>query len=135
MNYSVTYTNDIPDLSDSPVNFPYIRTALPEGGIATFPAVLLTDIQLAEIDSSPEADTFRVWLAARRPEITKQQALDQCRAARAARYDAEASVYDLADAETKMASPDPAEQAAGVAQKAAVLAKRLAIKAAIPKPI
>ena len=43
------------------------------------------------------------------------------------------SVYDLADAETKLASPDSAVQAAGAAQKAAALAKRLAIKAQFPK--
>jgi len=55
-------------------------------------------------------------------------------AARAARYEAEASVYDLADAETKLSSPDPAVQAAGAAQKAAVLAQRLQIKADLPKP-
>lgn len=53
---------------------------------------------------------------------------------RAVRYAAEASVYDLADAETKLASPDPTAQAEGVAQKAAVLAKRLQIKSEIPKP-
>jgi len=60
--------------------------------------------------------------------------LKECQKARAARYEAEASVYDLADAETKLASTDPAVQAEGAAQKAAVLAKRLAIKTALPKP-
>ncbi|MEI7957898.1 MAG: hypothetical protein WCI40_02220 [Verrucomicrobiota bacterium] len=59
----------------------------------------------------------------------------ECQKARAARYDAEASVYDLADAETKLASSDPAVQAEGAAQKADALAKRLTIKAEIPKPL
>ena len=53
---------------------------------------------------------------------------------RAARYDAEAPIVDLADAETKMLSPDATVQAQGVAQKAAWAAARLAIKVAIPKP-
>lgn len=60
--------------------------------------------------------------------------LRECQAARAKRYAAEASVYELADAESKLASPDPSLQAEGAAQKSAVLARRLAIKAEIPKP-
>ena len=92
---------------------------------------ILTEGQTVSVLSDAE---YLAYDAARRVAIAKQQAVDQCRASRAARYDAEASVYDLADAETKIASPDPAEQASGVAQKAAVLARRLQIKAEIPKP-
>ena len=58
----------------------------------------------------------------------------ECQRERARRYEAQASVYELADAETKLASTDPDEQAGGAAQKAAVLAKRLQIKTAVPKP-
>lgn len=75
------------------------------------------------------------------PEAGREQAmpslaslLEECQNARAARYNAEASTYDLADAETKLSSADPAVQAEGAAQKAAVLAKRLEIKAELPKP-
>ena len=60
--------------------------------------------------------------------------LVECKKARALRYEAEASVYDRADAETKLGSTDPAMQAEGTAQKAGVLARRLEIKAEIPKP-
>ena len=74
-------------------------------------------------------ESFREQLA---PELA--DLLEQCRAARAKRYDAEASVYDLADAETKLASADASEQESGAAQKTAVLIKRLQIKAEIPKP-
>ena len=102
-----------------------------DGPFTDDPTPTLTTGQVVSMLS--DAD-YPAYDAARRAAIAKQQAIDECRAARAARYDAEASVFDLADAETKMASPDPAEQAAGVAQKAAVLAKRLQIKAAIPKP-
>ena len=63
-------------------------------------------------------------LAERRIEIRNRK--------RSARYEAEASVYDLADAETKLASPDPAMQAEGAAQKAAVLAQRIQIKLDLP---
>jgi len=69
-----------------------------------------------------------------RPAPEMSQLITECQRARAARYEAEASVYDLADAETKVASTDSAVQAEGAAQKVAVLAKRLEIKAAIPKP-
>jgi len=62
------------------------------------------------------------------------KALIACQEARAQRYEAEASVYDLADAETKLASSDASVQAVGAVQKAAVLTARLAIKAALPKP-
>ena len=55
-------------------------------------------------------------------------------AARATRYEAEASIYEFVDAETKLASPDPAVQAEGAAQRARVLARRLQIKAELPKP-
>lgn len=72
------------------------------------------------------------WREHPAPEMT--QLVAECQRARAARYEAEASVYDLADAETKIASLDPAVQAEGAAQKVAVMAKRLEIKAAIPKP-
>lgn len=58
----------------------------------------------------------------------------ECQQARAQRYEAQASVYDLADAETKLASTDPSVQAEGAAQKASVLATRLTIKGALPKP-
>ena len=81
---------------------------------------------------SPMPTEAELIAAAEAYQPTK--ALLECRAKRAARYEAEASVYDLADAETKLASSDPAEQAEGAAQKAAVLAKRLQIKAEIPKP-
>lgn len=64
----------------------------------------------------------------------KWAAIDLCKRRRAARYDREASIFDLADAETKMASPDATIKAEGEAQKATVLAKRLAIKSSIPKP-
>jgi len=95
------------------------------------PTPILTAGQTVVVLSESE---YLAYDAERRAQIAQQQALDQCRAARAARYDAEASTFDLADAETKMASPDPAVQAEGAAQKAAVLAKRLQIKAEIPKP-
>jgi len=72
--------------------------------------------------------------AREQPAPTLASLLKECQKARAARYDAEASVYDLADAETKLASTDTAVQAEGAAQKTAVLAKRLTIKAEIPKP-
>ncbi len=68
------------------------------------------------------------------PAPTLACLVKECQEARAKRYDAEASVFDLADAETKLASPDPVVQAEGAAQKAAVLAKRLQIKSEIPKP-
>jgi len=68
------------------------------------------------------------------PAPTLASLLAECQKARAKRYDAEASVYDIADAETKLSSPDPAVQAEGAAQIATVLARRLEIKAAIPKP-
>ena len=69
-----------------------------------------------------------------RPLPTLASLLMECQAARAKRYAAEASVYDLVDAETKTASTDPTVQAEGSAQKTAVLVKRLEIKAEIPKP-
>ena len=59
---------------------------------------------------------------------------NECLAARAKRYGAECSVYDLADAEAKMSSTDPNVEAAGAVQKSANLAKRLQIKAELPKP-
>jgi len=68
------------------------------------------------------------------PAPTLSCLLAECQKARAKRYDTEASVYDLADAETKLSSTDTAMQAEGAAQKAAVLAKRLQIKAEIQKP-
>jgi len=68
------------------------------------------------------------------PAPTLASLLVECQEQRAIRYEREASVFDLADAETKLASTDSAIQAEGAAQKAAVLAKRLEIKAAIPKP-
>ena len=58
----------------------------------------------------------------------------ECQEERARRYNAEASVYDLADAETKLASPDPAIEAAGAVQKSSILARRLQFKAEVPKP-
>jgi len=69
------------------------------------------------------------------PMPTYASLLKECQEARAKRYDAEASVFDLADAETKLASSDPVIEAAGAVQKSAILAKRLEIKAAIPKPV
>lgn len=69
-----------------------------------------------------------------RPLPTPESLVAECRKVRAFHYDSEASVYDLADAETKMASTDAAVQMEGAAQKAAVLARRLEIKAAFPKP-
>ena len=72
-----------------------------------------------------------------RPAPTLAALVAECQEMRAAAY-AKAgnacSVYDIADAETKLASSDPAVQAEGAAQKAAVLAQRLQIKAEIPKP-
>ena len=68
------------------------------------------------------------------PAPTLESLVKECQEARAKRYDQEASVFDLADAEAKQASTDPAVQAEGAAQKAAVLAKRLEIKSEIPKP-
>ncbi|MEI6562090.1 MAG: hypothetical protein WCO68_08415 [Verrucomicrobiota bacterium] len=68
------------------------------------------------------------------PAPTLASLMVECHKARAKCYDAEASVYDLADAETKLASSDSALQAEGMTQKAAVLSKRLEIKAEIPKP-
>ena len=68
------------------------------------------------------------------PAPTLASLLQECQKARAARYEAEASIYDLADAETKLASSDPAVQTGGAAQKLDMLAKRLAIKYEIPKP-
>ena len=68
------------------------------------------------------------------PAPTLESLLAECQKARAKRYEAEASVYDLADAETKLASPDPSAQAEGSTQKAAALARRLQIKMEIQKP-
>jgi hypothetical protein len=56
------------------------------------------------------------------------------RAARAKRYDAEAPIVELADAEAKLLSTDPTLRIQGEAQKAAWAAKRLQIKSEIPKP-
>jgi len=72
------------------------------------------------------------WRECPAPELA--QLVAECQQARAKRYEAEASVYDLADAETKLASPDPAIQAEGAAQKTAALTKRLQIKVELPKP-
>ncbi|MCX6968481.1 MAG: hypothetical protein NTZ46_12040 [Verrucomicrobia bacterium] len=68
------------------------------------------------------------------PAPTRASLLKECQEARAKRYQDGASVFDLADAETKLASFDPAMQAEGAAQKAQVLALRMQIKTAIPKP-
>ena len=87
---------------------------------------------------------FRKLIIARQhgPETWREQALPslaslvaECQQARAKRYEAEASVYDLADAETKRASTDATVQAEGTTQKNAVLAQRLQIKSEIPKPL
>ena len=72
------------------------------------------------------------WRECPAPELA--QLVAECQQARAKRYEVEASVYDLADAETKLGSSDPAIQAEGVAQKTAALAKRLQIKVELPKP-
>jgi len=53
---------------------------------------------------------------------------------RAARYEAEASIYDIIDAEAKMASPSAAVRESGEQEKAALLARRLKIKEELPKP-
>lgn len=73
-----------------------------------------------------------VWREQPSPSLASLTA--ECQKERARRYDSEASIFDLADAETKMSSLDTQIQNAGAAQKVAVLAKRLAIKAAVPKP-
>lgn len=65
---------------------------------------------------------------------TLENLLLECQKARAKRYGAEASIYDLADAETKLASSNAGLQAEGATQKTAVLAKRLQIKTDLPKP-
>ena len=53
---------------------------------------------------------------------------------RALRYEAEAPVHDFVDAESKMASPDAEVRESGRLQKEALLARRLQIKAELPKP-
>ena len=69
------------------------------------------------------------------PSPTLERLVEECQKQRATRYASEASVYDLADAETKLASPEASVQAEGAAQKAAVLARRLEIKSELPKPL
>ena len=68
------------------------------------------------------------------PAPTLESLVEECQKLRAEAYESQGSVYDLTDAETKLASSDPAVQAEGAEQKAAVLAKRLEIKSGIPKP-
>jgi hypothetical protein len=69
------------------------------------------------------------------PSPTLESLVAECQQKRAARYEAEASVFDLADAEAKLVSSDPEVQAEGAIQKTAVLAQRLQIKSELPKPL
>ena len=68
------------------------------------------------------------------PAPPLESLFSECQKARAKRYGTEASVYDLADAETKLSSPDHTVQSEGATQKSTMLARRLQIKAEIPKP-
>jgi len=102
-----------------------------EGPLTDDPTGTLSIGQTVSVLSDGE---YAAYAATRAANAAKQQVLIECQQARAKRYEAEASVYDLADAETKLASTDAGVQADGAAQKSAVLSKRLQIKRDIPKP-
>jgi len=72
-----------------------------------------------------------------RPTPSLASLLEEVRSGRAAAYVDPANacdIYELADAETKLASADPTIAADGATQKTAALTKRLQIKSDFPKP-
>ena len=96
--------------------FPYVADKLP---------AVYGNVRVFDGDTAPTQEQMSALFAPTYRELREKAYADPANAC---------SVYDLADAETKLASPDPAIQAAGSAQQAAVLAKRLAIKTQYPKP-
>jgi len=96
-----------------------------------FVVVATVDLRFRQLVISKQHGP-ETWRDRPAPELTSL--LGECRNARAARYSAEASVFDLADAETKMTSSDPYVRAEGTQQKLAVFSKRLEIKNDLPKP-
>jgi hypothetical protein len=127
LNSAVSAAKNGPDTWPNEVRHCADDDPVPDG----FTVITPSDLDACLAAHQAEYDT---WRATQDAATAKAQAVEACRQARASRYDAEASVYDLADAETKIASSDPTEQAAGAAQKAAVLAQRLQIKSDLPKP-
>jgi len=103
-----------------------------EGPLTDDPTGTLSIGQTVSVLSDGE---YAAYAATRAANAAKQQVLIECQQARAKRYEAEASIYEIADALTKQASTDnPTIKAEGNAQLSSVLSKRLQIKRDIPKP-